>query len=197
MAGGDTPFADGVLTQALKADRWLVIEEFSQIPPEARSCLMELRDQPALSNRLNKGEVVPIPPGFRVIATSNSETLTCRKTAGVATVLYDGFQILEVPPLTDDQVRQLLRHHFPAAADARARRVVDLWHEYREFRDHGSSGKAYLSFRAARQLMRLLEAGMPEERAVQIALVNKFLPADADLFAAAKLKVGLADPAAD
>ena len=37
MDGGSTQFADGPLPRALKSGRWLVVEEFSQIPPEARS----------------------------------------------------------------------------------------------------------------------------------------------------------------
>jgi hypothetical protein len=158
---------------------------------------MELRDQQTLTNRRNKGEVVPIPAGFRVIATSNSETLTCRKNAGIATVLYDGFQILEVPQLSDPQVFVLLRHELPAVAEARLRRAMELWNEYRDFSSRGSSGRTYLSFRAAKQLVRLLEAGLAEERAVQIALVNKFMPGDPDLFSAAKLKATLSQDGGD
>ena len=61
----------------------------------------------------------------------------------------------------------------------------------------GSSGRSHLGYRAAAQLLALLERGLPEHRAVEVALVNKFLPTDPELFSAARLKNSIstaADP---
>jgi hypothetical protein len=69
--------------------------------------------------------------------------------------------------------------------------VLELWNEYREFTSKGNSGKSHLSYRAAEHLLGLLEAGMPENRAVQIALINKFMSSDPDLFEAASIKNSL------
>jgi MoxR-like ATPase len=187
LTGEETCFIDGPLPSALKEGRWLVIEEFSQIPIECRASLLPLRDQAEIANPLN-GEVLPVPPEFRLIATSNSETLTCRKNSGIAKVLFDGFLVLEVPELDDIQVGRFLRHHHPKVSKRRVGRVLKLWNEYRGLNTKGSSGKSHLSYRAAAHLMALLERGMTESRAVQIALVNKFLATDSDLFEAAKLK---------
>ncbi|HQX53695.1 MAG TPA: hypothetical protein PLR25_27525, partial [Planctomycetaceae bacterium] len=95
--------------------------------------------------------------------------------------------------LTNAQVLHLLQFHFPQSALERRQRVLELWNEYREFSNKGSSGKSHLSYRAAEHLMRLLQAGLSENRAVQIALVNKFLPSDADLFGAANLKNSISE----
>ncbi len=187
LAGEETRFVDGPLPLALKTGRWLLIEEFSQIPLECRSALMPLRDQDEITNPMT-GEVLPIPDGFRLVATSNAETLTCRKNSGIAKVLYDGFQIYEVPELSDQQVQAFLHHNFPHAAESRLSRVLALWNEWRDFSSKGSSGKSHLSYRAADHLTRLLEAGMDEAQAVEVALVNKFLPSDPDLHSAAKLR---------
>jgi MoxR-like ATPase len=192
LAGDQTRFVDGPLPLALKADRWLLIEEFSQIPLECRSALMPLRDQAEITNPMT-GEVLPITEQFRLVATSNSETLTCRKNSGIAKVLYDGFQIYDVPELGDQQVQSFLRHNFPHAEAARVQRVLVLWNEWRDFSNKGSSGRSHLSYRAADHLMRLLEAGMQEAQAIQVALVNKFLPSDPDLYSAAKLRNTLAE----
>ena len=129
------------------------------------------------------------------MAISNFESLTCRKNAGIAKVLYDGFYILEVPELDDDQVTRRLGHQFSSADPRQVGRVLELWNEYRGLSNRGSSGRSHLSYRAAAHLMALLERGVPEPRAVQIALVNKFLPSDADLFSAAKLKNSISSPA--
>lgn len=187
LAGEETRFVDGPLPAALKNDHWLLIEEFSQIPIECRASLLPLRDQDEITNPLN-GEVLPIPPSFRLVATSNSETLTCRKNTGIAKVLFDGFLVLETPELTNTHVECFLRYHYPKAGKRRVSRVLALWNDYRNLTSKGASGKSHLSYRAAAHLMALLEHGMEESRAVQIALVNKFLASDLDLFSAAKLK---------
>lgn len=190
LAGQETRFVDGPLPMALKAGRWLVIEEFSQIPLECRAALLPLRDQSEITNPLT-GEILPIPESFRLIATSNSESLSCRKNAGIAKVLFDGFYVFEAPDLSDIQVTSLLRHNFPKASAERVARVLEQWNEYRDFTSKGSSGKSHLSYRAAEHLLRLLEHGMSEPRAVEIALINKFLPSDSELHSAAKFKVSL------
>ena len=193
LAGDETRFTDGPLPAALKSGRWLLVEEFSQIPIECRAALLPLRDQSEITNPLT-GEVVPVPSSFRLIATSNSETLTCRKNAGIAQVLYDGFLILEVGELDEEQVRRFLAHHFPTAGAKRVARAVQMWSEYRSITAKGSSGKTYLSYRAASHLMALIERGMSEVQACQVALVNKFLPGDGDLFSAAKLRNSISMP---
>jgi MoxR-like ATPase len=193
LAGEETRFIEGPLPASLKGDKWLLIEEFSQIPLECRSSLLPLRDQKEITNPLN-GEAIAIPASFRLIATSNSETLTCRKNTGIAKVLYDGFLVLEVPELDDEQVGRFLRHHFRQANKRRVGRVLKLWNEYRDLTSKGSSGKNHLSYRAASHLLALLEMGMDEVRAGQIALVNKFLASDPDLFGAAKLKNSISSP---
>ena len=187
LAGQETRFCDGPLPTALKTGRVLVIEEFSQIPLECRASILPLRDQKEITNPLN-GEVLGIPEVFRLIATSNCESLTCRRNSGIAKVLYDGFQVLEVPELDEVHVEKLLRFRFPRKSKQRIGRVLKLWQEYRDLTCKGASGKNHLSYRAAEHLLLLLEEGLDETRAVQIALVNKFLPADQDLFSAAKLK---------
>jgi hypothetical protein len=137
--------------------------------------------------------VLPIPAAFRLLATSNKESMTCRRNTGIARVLYDGFFILETPELTEEQVAGFLRHQFPAAAAERVARVIELWKEYRGLvGKDGTEGKTQLSYRAAAHLLGLLEVGMDESRAIDVALVNKFLATDPDLFAAAKLKNSIA-----
>ena len=96
--------------------------------------------------------------------------------------------------LSDAQAIAFLRHNFPHMPEDRIKRALGLWNEYRDFTSKGSSGRSLLSYRALDQLLRLLERGMDETRAVQIALINKFLPGDSELFSAAKLKNSLGEP---
>jgi cobaltochelatase CobS len=187
LTGDGTRFIDGPLPISLKSGRYLVIEEFSQVPLECRASLLPCRDQTEIANPFTN-EVLSISPEWRLIATSNSESLTCRKNAGIARVLYSGFQIIETDELRDDDVVSFLRNDFPDATVTRMKRVLALWNEYRELTHSGSSGKAHLNYRAASHLLTLLEHGMAEHRAIEIALIGKFLPSDPELHSVAKLR---------
>ncbi len=192
LAGGKTKFIDGPLPLSLKQRKWLGVEEMNQMPLEVRASFMPLRDQSHVSNPLT-GEVLPVPNEWHLVATANAESLTCRKNRGIAQALFDGFVVLEVPELTDAHVLSLLASIFPASPQTLRERVLKLWREYRDFSSKGATGKQYLSYRAAEHLHRLLAAGLNELRSVEIALVNKFLPSDDDLYQAAKLKISLAE----
>jgi nitric oxide reductase NorQ protein len=186
LAGEETRFADGPLPRALKDGSWLLVEELSLIPVECRAALLPLRGQGRITNPLN-GESLAIPAAFRLIATSNPETMRCRRSVGIVGALYDDFLIMEVPVLSNEKVADLLRHHFPRASAQRIDSVLKLWEEYRQVRRSSDDLVACLSYRAAAHLLALLERGMSRETAIQVALVNKFI-ADRDMHATAKLK---------
>jgi hypothetical protein len=195
LAGDETVWRDGALSVSLRSQRPLVIEDFSLIPVEVRADLLPARDQSTITNPITK-ETLPIGQ-WRCICTSNSEALTCRKNSGIAAVLYDGFQILEIPDLHDDQVGQFLEHQFPQTSRPRLKQVMKLWSEYRDISSKGASARSYLSYRAAAHLTALLEAGLDENTAVTVALCNKLLPLDEDLFSVAQLKNQLDDGRTD
>jgi len=191
MAGNKTVFTPGALTRALKNGSWLVAEEFGLAPLETRATLLSLRGQDCVTCPMT-GEVLQIPDGFRFIATSNPENMSCKRNVGIARALYDDFQILEVPPLPTPLVRRLLANKFPNVAEERIDHVIELWDDYRQIstRKSEDSGGSYLTFRAAAHLCGLLEEGLDENQAVRVALVGKFLPDD-DLHTAAVLKCDL------
>lgn len=179
--------SDGPLPRALKQGKWLIAEEFSLIPHEVRSYFLPLRGQKHLTNPLT-GEVIPIPNGFRLVATSNFENMACRRNSGTTRALLDDFLILEVPEPTEKEIRAWLKFHHPRAAPAKLDWVIEKWLEYRNLSASNDRDKTqYLSYRAAAHLLRLSEAGMRPEKAVLIALVNKYI-SDADLFTTAKIR---------
>jgi MoxR-like ATPase len=191
IVDGETVFEDGPLPMALKrAGTWLVVEEFATIPLETRSTFLELRNADEITNPFTR-EVLPVPRGndFRVLATSNPESMNCQRHAALARALFDGILIYEVPPLPESEVRMLLRHHHPAAAAEDIEWAITAWRTYRflseaQEKDHADE---FVTYRAASQLLALVAAGLDREQAVRIALVNKFIT-DSDLHAAAKLK---------
>lgn len=188
LTGSGTTFCDGPLPRALKLGRFLVIEEFNLIPMEVRASLLPLRGQASIVNPFT-GEEVAVPDAFRLVAISNPENLGCRKNSKIAQALLDDFLILEVPAPTNEMIRRLLCANFPAAEAARMDRVVELWTEFETLA--GTDAKnTRLSYRAAAHLMLLLEAGIPEGKAVEVALLNKFI-LDEDAHSAGKLRLSV------
>ena len=191
LDGDGTRFEDGPLMRALKAGAWLLVEEFNLIPLEARMQFLHLRGAESLTNPVT-GEVVPIPPEFRLIATGNPESLACRRNAGIARALFDDFLIFDVPPLESRDVEATLRFHFPRVGPERIARVLECWEDYRSIAAKSGEGEPehLLSYRAAAHLLGLLEDGLAEDVAVRVALANKYMT-DPDLYATAKLKSSL------
>lgn len=191
IVDGETVFEDGPLPTALKQPgTWLVVEEFATIPLETRSTFLELRAASEITNPFTR-EVLPVPAGdgFKVLATSNPESMNCQRHAALARALFDGILIYEVPPLPESEVRTLLLHHHPAAAAEDVEWAITAWRTYRflseaQEKDHADE---FVTYRAASQLLSLVTAGLDREQAVRIALVNKFIT-DSDLHSAAKLK---------
>jgi len=187
-AGGKTGFVDGPLPRALKQQRCLLVEEFNRIGPEVRAALLALRDQAAVINPFT-GERLVVPGCFRLIATSNPESMACRRDDGVANAMVDGFLVLEVPDLNKPAIRDLLRFHFPNVSAARRERVVELWEEYAGIGEP-ESPRAQLGYRAAAHLMALLESGLDERIGIEVALINQYI-IDPDRHIAAKLHASL------
>lgn len=191
IVDGETIFEDGPLPTALKRPgTWLLVEEFATIPLETRSTFLELRHAAEVTNPFTR-EVIPVPAGelFRVVATSNPESMSCQRHAALARALFDGILIYEVPRLPESEVRALLRHHHPMADAEDLEWAIGVWSAYRSLEDAGGMDKTneFVTFRSATQLMSLVESGLTRDQAVRIALVNKYIT-DPELHAAAKLK---------
>jgi nitric oxide reductase NorQ protein len=174
---GETTFADGPVPRAIKQGLVLVIEDWNQIPFGVRDSLKGLRDKGVIANNLNNGELIPISPDFRLIATSNVEGLSCRRNLETAQAQHDGFVKWEVPPLSERDLRRILASQFAHAPEARIGRVVQLHAELRSVagkRPGDDKKQLRLSVRPAIHLMTLLEAGVDEDKAVEAALVNAY-----------------------
>lgn len=187
LVGSETQFTDGAVPLALKQRRILICEEFSLIPMELRIPFLALRSgERELLNVMN-GETLHIPDEFRCICVSNKESLKCRRNGEAFQALLSDFLILEVPQLKKQQIEQMLRHQFPSSNKKRIERVLELYDRFRTVERFDSEGQSVLTFRSAAHLLRLLKAGLDEDHAVTIALVNQYIT-DEDQHTAQQLK---------
>lgn len=191
LMGGETRFLDGPLTRALRQGVDFVIEEFNLVPLEVRASLLALRGVDSVVVP-DTGERLVIPEAFRLIATSNPDSLTCRRQGHIAQALFDDFLTIVCPRLEAEDVERLLHHHFPGE-NKRVTDVVGLWKRFENLATRSRDDEedaVRLSYRAAEHLMKLLRHGMEREAAVEVAFVNKYL-IDREVHSAAQIQLSL------
>jgi cobaltochelatase CobS len=71
-ATGGLAFADGPLSRAVRAGHWFLLDEIDLLDPGVAAGLNGLAEGAPLILPENGGEVVPLHPGFRFIATGNT-----------------------------------------------------------------------------------------------------------------------------
>jgi len=193
--GTVSSFVDGPFPLALKEGLTVVVDEFGTASMDVRGTLLGCRDKLIVTNPLNH-ETIEVHKDFRMIATSNVESVRCNRSATqmIAKSLFDAFVVLEVPRIEIDTIRTMLHREFPNAKEGNLERTIYLWDSYRTIRDDTSddsqSGESFLSYRAASQLMQCLEDGVQEDQAVLSCICSKFITDD-DLFRVAKLRASI------
>ena len=86
LRSGETYWIPGALTRAIEEKRWLILEDIHLIQFDARSPLLQLATTDSLTNP-DTGKVFDVPVAkednfeFRVIATSNAESIRCSRRA--------------------------------------------------------------------------------------------------------------------
>ncbi len=195
LRASETVFLPGPLHTSIVENRVLIIEDFGLIPLETRAGLLGL-DQATIENPFSN-QVLQIPDDYLLICTSNPETLACRRNSGIATVLWDRFQIVNIPELRRIDWLRMLRQAFPTVSEDVFEQSMDIFSEWREFTSKSNeSARKYLTFRSLKRLCQLISEGYSVEDATELAIVNALMPNDSDLAEAARLKLDVSRPAA-
>jgi nitric oxide reductase NorQ protein len=188
-----TVFQEGPLARALRQGRWMLIEEIGLIPPQVRGTLLSLRDNEVVHNPRNNGEAIRVHPAFRLVATSNKEQLRCSQHTAATQAFYDRVGLVEVPPMDEASARRVLAgraHDIPAKQQEAA---IGHWLRMRRIRTETKSDTPYEpSVRAAEDVARLMNAGVPRRQALAIGLAGKYA-FDAELYEAAQLRIQMDD----
>lgn len=193
IRGSDTVFKPGPLHTSIAGNRVLLIEDFGLIPLEARAALLGL-DQEQIENPFTN-QVLAIPKDYVLLCTSNPENLGCRRNAGIATVLWDRFTIVNIPEPQLAEWRLMLYYEFSELDEYICEEAVSLFMEWRSFTQKSDSNRTILTFRSLKRLVRFLASGMDQWDAVELAIVNSIMPNDKELADAARLKLDMSRPA--
>lgn len=194
--GTVSSWIEGLYPLALELGLTIVLDEFGSANMDVRGTFLSSRGQKVIGNPMNNSKSIRVHEDFRMIATSNAESVRCNRstTQMIAKALFDAFVVLEVPRIEIDTIRKLLNHQFPNAKQENVDRTLEIWDSYRTIRDSSSedskTGESFLSYRAASQLLQCLEDGIHEDQAVLSCICSKFLTDD-DLFKVAKLRASM------
>lgn len=188
LRGGDSVYSPGALLRSLQEGRVLQIEEGFLLNNDVWSNFMQLRGADYVEHPVT-GERIQIPANWRLIVTSNPLGRSCRSNKAVLDAMLDDVEISEIPAMDPRLIGRVLRLHFPNASEERIELVVDLWREFSERSDFERKGKEVRqpTIRNAIALLRRLEAGEDQHRAVRVALVNKLIT-DPEAHQAAKIR---------
>ena len=150
LENSNTPFQYGPLANAVRDGHILILDEMDVADPSELAGLYDLLDGSPLVLSQNGGEVIPIHPKFRFVATGNSAG------AGDGSGLYQGvlrqslawldrFRLLAVDYPTVETELEILAQAEPELPVMHRECMVKLAGEIRRLFVGGSEGEAQLS----------------------------------------------------
>ena len=192
---GSTPFQYGALSIAVKEGHILILDEMDVADPAELAGLYDLLDGAPLVLAQNGGEIIPVHPRFRFVATGNSTG------AGDGSGLYQGvlrqslawldrFRCIEVDYPDDATELRILEQLVPGLPVVVREKMVQLANEVRRLftgsTDGNGEGEAQLSVtlstrglvRWARLSLRFQGAPRVFEYALEQALTARVEPAE-------------------
>lgn len=190
MVKGDTCDKDGRLAAAIARGGVFVLNDASVVPQQVLSNLLDALEKDAIHNP-NTEEVVPVSPSFRIVLTTNRESLRCRQGKATFHSVRSRNLVLHIEEPDSQVLIGILRADFPHMSRGSVERAITNWERYQPLDGKSSDDETFrLSIREAKQYLALLEAGADEATAVRLAFVDKFCH-DPETYEAMRLKTSL------
>ena len=191
LENGNTPYLYGALSIAVKEGHILILDEMDVADPSELAGLYDLLDGAPLVLAQNGGEIIPVHPRFRFVATGNSAG------AGDGSGLYQGvlrqslawldrFRCIEVDYPDEFTELMILNQLVPDLPVVVREKMVKLANEIRRLFTGSQEGESQLSVtlstrglvRWARLSLRFQGAPRVFEYALEQALTARVEPAE-------------------
>lgn len=118
---GEFVFQPGTLTQSIAQGKWIIIEDIDKVPFDIVSTLLPIIEKGELAIA-SRGITVPVHPNFRLFGTS------CHNCAAnnspINSFLSNHWHVVDVQSLSVDDLRQVMREHFPSLTETIQQRVL-------------------------------------------------------------------------
>lgn len=175
MLGSDTfvdgkvVFRPGPVCLSAQEGGFCVLDEVNMARGEALAVLHAALDHRRIVDVPGYG-LVRLDGATRFIATMNVGYAGTRE---LNEALASRFVVVAMPPLDRDGIERLLRSEFPGLRPAAARQIAELYCELRLKCEHGEITERALDLRGLVGAVRLMERGLPADRALRCCIVNK------------------------
>ena len=113
---------------------------------------------------------IPLSDATRFIATMN---YGYAGTRDLNEALASRFLVIDMPPITDENLLKLLRREFPALKTDCAQQFMQLFTDIRKKCDSAEISTKALDLRGLLASIRLMEQGLSAVRALDLGIVNK------------------------
>ena len=113
---------------------------------------------------------IPLSDATRFIATMN---YGYAGTRDLNEALASRFLVIDMPPISEENLMKLLHREFPELKEAYARQFMSLFTDIRKKCDSAEISTKALDLRGLLASIRLMRQGLPGARALELGIVNK------------------------
>lgn len=118
---GEFVFQPGTLTQSIAQGKWIIIEDIDKVPFDIVSTLLPIIEKGELAIA-SRGITVPVHPNFRLFGTSCHNCTA--NNSPINSFLSNHWHVVDVQSLSVDDLRQVMREHFPSLTETIQQRVL-------------------------------------------------------------------------
>ena len=169
LSGGEISLRHGPIARCALEGGFGVLDEINMAKNESLAVLhatLDFRrciDVPGYDR-------IPLSDATRFIATMN---YGYAGTRDLNEALASRFLVIDMPPITEENLLKLLRREFPELKAAYADQLMSLFTDIRRKCDNAEISTKALDLRGLLASIRLMRQGLPAARALELGIVNK------------------------
>jgi MoxR-like ATPase len=167
--GGEVSLRPGVVSEAAKNGGFCILDEINMAKNDAVAVLHSVLDYRRLID-VPGYDMIKMHPAARFIATMNYGYAGTRE---LNEALASRFVVIDMPPITTEDLIKLLRREYPALRPAYAEQFASLFQDIQKKCDGGELSTKPLDLRGLVAAVRLMQTGLEGNRALELGLVNK------------------------
>lgn len=169
LSGGEVTLRYGPIARCALEGGFGVLDEINMAKNESLAVLHATLDYRRCID-VPGYDRIPLADATRFIATMNYGYAGTRE---LNEALASRFLVIEMPPISEENLLKLLRREFPALKQSFAEQFMELFSEIRKKCDNAEISTKALDLRGMLASIRLMQQGLPAHRALELGIVNK------------------------
>ncbi len=180
LKDGQVVFREGPICSCARLGGFGVLDEVNMAKNEALAVLHAALDHRRVID-VPGYERIQLDDAARFIGTMNYGYAGTRE---LNEALVSRFVVVDMPVISDENLRKLLKRSFPALKEEWAGQMTELFRDLRKKCDSGEISTKALDLRGLLAALHLIEKGIPSGQALALGIINKaFEPFERQLVA--------------